>query len=284
MIVNRVLACFHGRMAHHALDFAAATDIGRRRKVNEDSALAGPRLLAVADGMGGHPHGDVASRTAVTALAGRPLGGDPAAGLAAAVAAIAARLDELGRQKPELARMGTTLTAMAWDGTRFAIAHIGDSRAYLLRAGELVQLTHDHTMVQSLVDAGRLTPAEAARHPQQSALVRALQSEQSGEPDVFRHDARPGDRYLLCSDGVSGTVSPEAIRDALAGAARPADAAARLVDLALSAGGPDNITCVVADVVAAGDAPEREPVLLGAAAPDAGPGPLARLGRLFRRT
>ncbi|MFB4309304.1 PP2C family protein-serine/threonine phosphatase [Actinomadura sp. GTD37] len=270
-------------MAHHALDFSAGTDIGRRRKVNEDSALAGPRLLAVADGMGGHPHGDVASRTAVTTLAAHPLTGDPAAALAAAVAAIAARLAELARQDPELARMGTTLTAMAWDGTRFAVAHIGDSRAYLLRAGELSQLTRDHTMVQSLMDSGRLTPSEAAAHPRGSALVRALQSEGSGEPDVFWHDALPGDRYLLCSDGVFGVVRPEAIRDTLAGDARPADAVARLIDLANSGGGPDNITCVVADVVPSGDAPDREPLLLGAAADDGGPGRLARLGRRFHR-
>ncbi|WP_084263480.1 PP2C family protein-serine/threonine phosphatase [Actinomadura formosensis] len=269
-------------MAHYALRFTAGTDIGRRRKANEDSAFAGPRLLAVADGMGGHPHGDLASRTAITTLAGRPLTGDPAAGLAAAVAEIAARLDELGRQEPELARMGTTLTAMAWDGTRFAVAHIGDSRAYLLRRGDLFQLTRDHTVVQSLVDAGQLTQAEAAQHPAGSALVKALQSGGSGEPDVFRHDALPGDRYLLCSDGLSGVVPPEALRAALAAAARPADAVPRLIDLANRAGGPDNITCVVADVVPAADAPAAEPLLLGAAS-GTGSGRPAGVGRRFRR-
>ncbi|WP_083947074.1 PP2C family protein-serine/threonine phosphatase [Actinomadura latina] len=262
-------------MAHQMLRFAAGTDVGRRRKTNEDSAFAGPRLLAVADGMGGHPHGDVASRTAITAVAALPLGDDPAAALAAGVAEVAARLDALGRRDPELARMGTTLTAMAWDGHGFAVAHIGDSRAYLLRGRDLFQLTRDHTMVQTLVDGGQLTPAEAANHPRASVLVRALQSGGSGEPDVFRHDALPGDRYLLCSDGASGFVPPDAMRAAMAEEARPEDAVARLIALANRAGGHDNITCVVADVVPAADAPEQRPQLVGAAAP----GRPTRLGR-----
>jgi protein phosphatase len=175
--------------------------------------------------------------------------------------------------------MGTTLTAMAFDGRAFAVAHIGDSRAYLLRGGDLLQLTRDHTMVQALVDGGQLTPEEAADHPRGSVLVRALQSGGSGEPDLFRHDALPGDRYLLCSDGVSGFVPPGAIRAALAEEGSPADAAARLIRLANEAGGHDNITCVVADVVPAGQAPDQRPQLLGAAAP----GRLARLGRRLHR-
>ncbi|NVI87963.1 PP2C family serine/threonine-protein phosphatase [Actinomadura sp. BRA 177] len=254
-------------MAHQMLRYAAGTDIGRRRRTNEDSAFAGPRLLAVADGMGGHPHGDVASRTAVTTVAGLPLAGDPAAALATGVAEVAARLDDLGRQDPALARMGTTLTAMAWDGHRFAVAHIGDSRAYLLRGPDLFQLTRDHTMVQTLVDGGKLTPEEAANHPRGSVLVRALQSGGSGEPDVFWQDALPGDRYLLCSDGVSGLVPADAIRAAMAEEARPADVIARLIGLANQAGGHDNSTCVVADVVPAGEAGDQRPVLVGAAAP-----------------
>ncbi|CNE73654.1 Ser/Thr phosphatase [Mycobacterium tuberculosis] len=266
-------------MAHQMLRFAAGSDVGRRRKTNEDSAFAGPRLLAVADGMGGHPHGDVASRTAVTTVAGLPLGDDPAAALAAGVAEVAARLDDLGARDPGLAGMGTTLTAMAFDGRGFAVAHIGDSRAYLLRGGDLFQLTRDHTMVQALVDGGQLTPEEAADHPRGSVLVRALQSGGSGEPDLFRHDARPGDRYLLCSDGVSGFVPPDAIRAAMAEEAGPADVAARLIGLANEAGGHDNITCVVADVAPAGEAPDQRPLLLGAAAP----GRLARLGRRLHR-
>ena len=262
-------------MAHQTLRFAAGTDVGRRRKTNEDSAFAGPRLLAVADGMGGHPHGDLASRTANTTVAGLPLGDDPAAALAAGVAEVSARLDDLGRRDPRLAGMGTTLTAMAWDGRRFAVAHIGDSRAYLLRGGDLFQLTRDHTMVQTLVDGGRLTPEEAVNHPRGSVLVRALQSGGSGEPDLFRHDALPGDRYLLCSDGVSGFVPPDAMRAALAEEASPADAVARLIRLANRAGGHDNITCVVADVVPAGGARDQRPQMVGAASR----GRLARLGR-----
>ncbi|MGP4028264.1 PP2C family protein-serine/threonine phosphatase [Actinomadura sp. 3N407] len=272
-------------MAHHALRFAAGTDVGKRRKVNEDSAFAGPQLLAVADGMGGHPHGDVASRTAIAIIVDLPLTGDPAADLAADLAAgvaeIADRLDDLVREDPELAGMGTTLTAMAWDGVRFAVAHIGDSRAYVLRAGDLVQLTRDHTMVQSLVDGGQLTPEEAARHPRGSALIKALQSGSSAEPDVFRQNARPGDRYLLCSDGLSGFVAPEEIRETMARAASPADAVTRLIELANEAGGQDNITCVVADVIAPSLVPRQEPMTLGAAAQD--PGLLARLGRRLRR-
>ncbi|MEU8802190.1 PP2C family serine/threonine-protein phosphatase [Spirillospora sp. NPDC048819] len=267
-------------MAHHALRFAAGTDVGQRRKVNEDSAFAGPRLLAVADGMGGHPHGDVASRTAIEVIVGLPLTDDPAAGLAAGVAEIADRLDDLVREDPELAGMGTTLTAMAWDGVRFAVAHIGDSRAYVLRAGDLIQLTRDHTMVQSLVDGGQLTKEEAARHPRGSALIKALQTGSSAEPDVFQQNARPGDRYLLCSDGLSGFVAPEEIRETMARAASPADAVARLIELANEAGGQDNITCVVADVIAPSIAPRQEPLTLGAAED---PGLLARLGRRLRR-
>ncbi|RFS82587.1 serine/threonine-protein phosphatase [Actinomadura spongiicola] len=274
-------------MAHHVLRIAAGSDIGRRRRVNEDSALAGPRLLAVADGMGGHPHGDVASRTAVATLAGLPLSGDLVAVLSAGVTEVAARLDALARQNPDLAGMGTTLTALAWDepGRRFAVAHIGDSRAYVLRGGDLFQLTRDHTMVQSLVDGGQLTRAEAARHPKGSMLVRALQSGGSAQPDLFWHDALPGDRYLLCSDGVSGFLTPEAIRDALADAARPADGVASLIGLANGAGGQDNITCVVADVAGAEPAPgpAPEPLLVGAAAQD-GAGRIARFGRRLRRT
>ncbi|TDB94640.1 protein phosphatase 2C domain-containing protein [Actinomadura sp. 7K534] len=270
-------------MTHHVLRFDAGTDVGVRRKVNEDSAYAGPRLLAVADGMGGHPHGDVASRTAITTLAGIPFTADPAADLASGVAAISDRLDDLGRDDPGMARMGTTLTAMAWDGHGFTIAHIGDSRAYLLRAGELHRLTRDHTMVQSLVEEGRLTEGEAAGHPRRSKLVRALQSGAGAEADLFRHDAQPGDRYLLCSDGVFGFVEPEEIRETLVRAASPAEAVARLIELATLAGGHDNATCVVADVVAPSREVSREPLMIGAARE---PGLLARLtglGRLTRR-
>lgn len=251
--------------------------------MNEDSALAGPSLLAVADGMGGHPHGDVASAAAITALTEPPAAGEPAAALAAAVARAAARLEELAATDPELRGMGTTLTAMAWDGAGFAVAHIGDSRAYLLRGGDLFQITRDHTMVQTLVDSGRLTPEQAADHPLGSTLLRALQPGGDQHPDLFRQDAAPGDRYLLCSDGLSGFVPAGAIRDALAGAARPEDAVTRLIALADAAGAPDNITCVVADVAeGAADPAPREPQLLGAAA-GAGRGRRARRTRRTRR-
>ncbi|GAA2168687.1 PP2C family protein-serine/threonine phosphatase [Actinomadura napierensis] len=274
-------------MAHLAVRFAAGTDIGRHRRVNEDSAFAGPSLLAVADGMGGHPHGDVASATVIGTIAAPPghrEPADPAGALAAAVARASARLAELGDGDPQLRAMGTTLTAMAWDGAGFAVAHIGDSRAYLLRSGDLFQITRDHTMVQTLVDGGRLTEEEAANHPRASVLVRALQSGGDQRPDLFRRDASPGDRYLLCSDGLSGFVQAGAIRDVLAGADRPADAVARLIALADGAGGLDNVTCVVADVVAGPvDPGEQAPLLIGAAAGGGERGRLARLGRRLRR-
>ncbi|WP_243708678.1 protein phosphatase 2C domain-containing protein [Actinomadura sp. GC306] len=254
-----------------------------RRKVNEDAAYAGPGLLAVADGVGDQPHGDIASRTAITTLADIPFTADPAADLTSGVAEISTRLDDLGREDPAMARMGTTLTAMAWDGYGFTVAHIGDTRAYLLRAGELNLLTRDHTMVRSLAGDERPAEGESAGHPRRSKLVRALQSGAGADADLFRHDAQPGDRYLLCSDGVFMFVEPEEIRETLVRAASPAEAVTRLVDLSTLAGGHDNATCVVADVVAPSREVPREPLLLGSARE---PGLLARLtgfGRLARR-
>jgi PPM family protein phosphatase len=137
---------------------------------------------------------------------------------------------------------------MLWSGSQLALVHIGDSRAYLLRDGELFQITHDHTLVQTLVDEGRITLAEAAAHPQRSLLLRAIDGKQS-EPDLQLHDAKAGDRYLLCSDGLYSVVSMERLREVLSTVADPDDVVRQLIDLANQAGGPDNITCVVADVV-----------------------------------
>jgi serine/threonine protein phosphatase PrpC len=148
---------------------------------------------------------------------------------------------------------GTTLTALLWTGSRLALVHIGDSRAYLLRGGALFRITHDHTVVQSLVDEGRLTAEEAVTHPQRALLLKALTT---GTPDLRLHDAEPGDRYLLCSDGLSAVVPDPAIRDLLAAAPAPDTAVHTLVDAANTAGGPDNVSCVVADVV---ETPGRRP-------------------------
>jgi len=165
--------------------------------------------------------------------------------------------------------MGTTLTALFWSDGHAAVCHIGDSRGYLLREGELYQITHDHTLVQSLVDEGRISADDVSTHPQRSLLLRALDGRSVAEPDLSVHDAQPGDRYLLCSDGLSGVVSDETLRETLATIEDPEAVTRQLIDLALHGGGPDNITCIVADVVdtaASRVSPTGTPVLAGAAA------------------
>ncbi len=246
------------------LRYAARSDRGLVRANNEDSVYAGARLLALADGMGGHAAGEVASQLVIAALAhlddDEP-GGDLLAKLEAAVhagnAAIAAQVE----MEPELEGMGTTLTAILFDGNRIGLAHIGDSRGYLLRDGELTQITKDDTFVQTLVDEGRITREEAHSHPQRSLIMRALTGHEV-EPTLTMREARAGDRYLLCSDGLSDPVSDETIREALQ-IPDVAEAAYRLIELALRGGGPDNVTVVVADVVDY-DYGQTQPILAGA--------------------
>jgi PPM family protein phosphatase len=235
-----------------AIRYAAESDIGRQRERNQDSAYAGPRLLAVADGMG--PGGDVASETVLGAL--RPLEASQAPAdllnaLSDAVTAATSSLRSLAEADPEFSGSGSTLTAMLWSGSRLALVHIGDTRAYLLRDGGLFQITHDHSVVQSLIDAGRLTPEEATSHPQRSLLLKALGAADgaAAAPDLSLHDALPGDRYLLCTDGLTAVVPAAAVRETLAAPdSAPADVVRRLIALANEAGGPDNIACVVADI------------------------------------
>jgi PPM family protein phosphatase len=253
-----------------ALRYAIRSDVGLLREGNEDSAYAGPHLLAIADGMGGHVAGEVASSVTISALTGLDdeVPADQLLGaLAAAVATASSTLHEMSVEDPSLEGMGTTLTALLWSGTIVAICHIGDSRAYLLRDGDLRQITRDHTLVQSLVDDGRLSPAQAAIHPQRSLVMRALQSGTEAEPDLFTIEAKAGDRYLLCSDGLSDVVSEETLRDTLIRCTDRDQAVAKLIDLAIRGGGPDNITCIVADVVDAGGSPPTGPtaVVVGAA-------------------
>src|SRR5580658_2323104 len=254
------------------LRYAVRSDVGLLREGNEDSAYAGPRLLAVADGMGGHAAGEVASALTIASMAeldSEQPSGDMLTALASAVTAANSRLQEKIIANPAVEGMGTTLTALLWSDGHAAVCHIGDSRGYLLRQGELYQITHDHTLVQSLVDEGRISVADVSTHPQRSLLLRALDGRSAAEPDLSVHDAMPGDRYLLCSDGLSGVVSDETLRDTLEAVADPEAATRELIELALAGGGPDNITCIVADVVdtATTRLPlPSAPVLAGAAA------------------
>jgi protein phosphatase len=277
-----------------ALRFAVRSDVGLLREGNEDSAYAGPRLLAVADGMGGHAAGEVASAVAISSLTDLDEdmpGTDLLDVLADAVAAANNTLREMVARDPAIEGMGTTLTAMLWSGTRVALVHIGDSRAYLLRDRQFYQITRDHTLVQSLVDEGRISPDEVATHPQRSLLLRALGSAEA-EPDLSLREARAGDRYLLCSDGLSGVVSEETLHKTLSTVADPDEAVVQLIELAIRGGGPDNVTCIVADVVDSATAPlppTDVPVLAGAASNGNGRPPQhadtpARRARLLTQT
>ena len=231
---------------------AARSDVGLVRRDNQDSGYAGANLLVVADGMGGHAGGDVASSIAVAALVGLDddEGADALARLAEAIRDAQDTIMDAVADDAALAGMGTTVTAILRSGDRLALAHIGDSRAYLLRAGELTQVTTDHTFVQLLVAEGRITAAEAENHPQRSVIMRVLGDVDAAvELDTSVRSAVAGDRWLLCSDGLSGPVSAETIAETMAGETDLGRCAGALVDLALRAGGPDNVTCVVADVV-----------------------------------
>lgn len=254
----------------HRLRYVARTDRGLMRNTNQDSVFAGERLLVVADGMGGHAAGDTASRLVVDAF--QPLNSvaptdDLLAGLITATRAGNAAIADLVDHNPELDGMGTTLTAMLFDGRRAALSHVGDSRAYLARAGTLHQLTHDDSFVQSLIDEGRITERQAHEHPQRNLLLRALTGAEL-DPSLAIREVSVGDRYMLCSDGLCGVVDAESIADALAHP-NPEIAADTLIQLALVAGGPDNVTVVVADVIATGsDGDADAPIESGSAADD----------------
>lgn len=252
-----------------ALRYAARSDLGLLRGGNEDSGYAGPRLLVVADGVGGHAAGEVASSVTVSVLSAldeEAPGGDLLDRLSSGVHSANTYLRDMVRGDPDLHGMSTTVTALLRAGSRFGLVHVGDSRCYLLRGGELQQITHDHTFVQGLVDEGRITPEEADQHPQRSVITNALDGAETLDLDLSVREARVGDRYLLCSDGLSGVVSADTLRETLAGNDRPEDAVERLVELALRGGGPDNITAIVADVVEVDASPSAVPVVVGAAA------------------
>ena len=256
------------------LSYYAISDVGRVRKDNQDSGYAGPWLLAVCDGVGGAARGDIASSTAVSEL--RQLDERPGSadlivrvtdGLHEAHESIAAQVD----QDPALSGTSTTATVALFDGHRIAIGHIGDSRGYLYRAGELSQITTDHTFVQSLIDEGRITEEEARVHPHRNLILKALDGIHDTDPDLFMLELVPGDRLFLCSDGACGVLPDGRIADILS-TGSPDFAAVELVRASLEAGSSDNVTCVVADVItdeqAAADEhyAALEPLLVGAAA------------------
>lgn len=249
------------------LRYAVRSDLGLVRGNNEDSVYAGPRLLAIADGMGGHAAGEVASKIVIGTM--EPLDdervpGDLITAMREAVLESNHRIADAVEQDPDLEGMGTTLTALRFAGSQLALVHVGDSRAYLLRADIFEQITHDDTYVQYLVDSGKLTPEEAKDHPRKSVILRALRGADV-EPDIAIREAKAGDRYLLCSDGLSDVVSTETIADTLR-IPDPQECADRLVELALRSGGPDNVTVIIADVLDArpGDAIDDVPVRDGA--------------------
>jgi len=254
-----------------AFDFAARSDVGLVRSDNQDSGYAGPHLLVVADGMGGHAGGDIASSTAIGYLVelddeshGSGEAGDE---LDQAIATANIEIGRIASERSELKGMGTTVTALLRSRNKLAIAHIGDSRAYVLRDGNLGQMTTDHSFVQTLIDQGRLTPEEAGSHPQRSLVTRVLTGAPGDRPDLGAREAHLGERYLLCSDGLSGFVGTETIAEILGERRTPAETADRLVELALRAGAPDNVTVIVADVVdyTTGRPPSVTPQIVGAA-------------------
>ncbi|AXE27188.1 protein phosphatase [Streptomyces globosus] len=235
-----------------SLRFAAGSHKGMIREGNEDSGYAGPRLLAVADGMGGQAAGEVASSEVISSLVQLDddvPGSDILTSLGSAVQRANEQLRIMVEEDAQLEGMGTTLTALLWTGQRLGLVHVGDSRAYLLRDGVLTQITQDHTWVQRLVDEGRITEEEATTHPQRSLLMRALGSGDTVEPDLSIREVRAGDRYLICSDGLSGVVSHQTLEETLADYHGPHETVQSLIQLALRGGGPDNITCIVADVL-----------------------------------
>jgi len=243
--------------------WAAGSSTGQVRQLNEDAAYAGRWLYAVADGMGGHVAGEIASAAAITALAAYDAPADPARlaeTLGTAVSDANAAIRQRTESDPALRSMGTTLTAMLWSGHAYALAHIGDSRAYLLRGGQLRQLTEDHAL-RNLVAGTRTSPLLAP------IMSRYLDGRPERSPDLALREALPGDRYLLCSDGLSSVVPDDAVRGVLESGDDLPRIIEQLTALADSGGGPDNITAIVIDVpghAAHGNA--ARPVTLGAAA------------------
>lgn len=231
-----------------SLAWGSRTDVGRVRNHNEDSFVIRFPLFAVADGMGGHAAGEVASTIAVSTLAAAGPDTPDSVALGAAIEQANRAVLEGAANGTGRPGMGTTCTAVVIDGARMAVGHVGDSRCYLLHAGQLVRVTHDHSYVEELVAAGEITPEEARIHPNRSIITRALGSDPAMRADHFMVELSRGDRVLLCSDGLSSMVTDAAIEETMVCSLAPQACADALVDLALAAGGHDNVTCVVVDV------------------------------------
>src|SRR4051812_42058054 len=286
-----------GATATLRLRFAATSDVGRVRKDNQDSGYAGPWLLAVCDGVGGAARGDVASATAISQLRKLdvPPTDDPDHDLLGRVAGALHRahdrIGELVDEDPALNGTSTTATVALFDGSRVGLGHVGDSRAYLFRGGEITQLTADHTFVQSLIDEGRITEAEARVHPHRNLILKAIDGVHEAEPDLFVIELLVGDRLLLCSDGASGVLDDGRLADILA-TGSVEFAAVELVRSSLEAGSSDNVPGLVAEVAegpegaggpkgpAAAETPE--PLVVGAAAERRLPRQRTGMGGLFR--
>ena len=250
------------------LRYVAHSEVGLIRKNNQDSGYASPHLLLVADGMGGAAAGDLASAVAIDTIRKieAPTNGQQMLEvLANAIHDANAKIAELIESDVSLEGMGTTVTGAMFDGVELGLAHIGDSRAYLFRDGHLDRLTHDHTWVQSLVDDGKISETEAAMHPHRSLLLKVLNGQPTNDPDLIRVPVKAGDRFMFCSDGVSGLIDDDVI-DAALQISDLDKAVERLVAESLHEGGIDNITVIVADVVESGGSDEV--VVLGAASGD----------------
>jgi len=254
-------------MTNLSLRFAARSEIGKVRRNNEDAGYAATDLLVVADGMGGHEAGELASAAtvaAVVASASSSVGADEVLNqLAEAVITSGEYIADVVSGDRDLAGMGTTMTVIALREDRIAMAHVGDSRAYVYRDGELQQMTKDHTFVQTLVDSGEITLEQAAVHPRRNLMMRAIDGIHAVEVDLSVRETREGDRYLLCSDGLCGVIDANTIAECLA-QEDLTQAVTLLIDAAMAAGAPDNITVVVADVV--NHTLEVDAVLIGSAA------------------
>jgi protein phosphatase len=249
------------------LEFAALSDVGRVRRDNQDSGYAGPHLLVIADGVGGAARGDIASSAAVDAIKKLdvPPPDDALSALAATIHLAHDRLAEIVEAHPELEGTSTTVTAAVFDGTALQVGHVGDSRGYLLRGGTMRSLTTDHTLVQSLVDEGRITEQEARVHPHRNLILKAVDGVHEPDPDLFTVPVESGDRILLCSDGCSGVLEPETMGRLLATGTLD-EAAGALVHASLEAGSSDNVTVVIAEVRDGEGAPGPAAVVGAAAA------------------